>query len=231
MVSQSVRWSGLSRQSATVTLAAALLSETVQAQDVDGWYAGAGAGTSHVEVFRGTSAGFGEWEAGPSDGATLVFGGYRVNDHLAFDVTYIPQRDLEWREEGVLASGLPGYYDSRTVLSTSALQVSALGILPFEDIWEAYLRGGVSRYRAGAAQRVTDHFSGEERVQSRDMSDAGLLLGLGIGVALSQNWRVRLEYQFAWIDHALIDVEEEGDPTVDTWFLGFDYRFGSNGRR
>jgi opacity protein-like surface antigen len=220
-------------------LAAALPPATAAAQDSSGWYAGVGAGTSHVEVYRGTLFGLetgtwlgvGMWEEGPGDSATLIYGGYRLSDHLALDLTYLAESDLGWREQGALIDGLPGYYDSRTTLSTSALQLSAVGILPFLNIWDAYLKGGVSWYRADARQTVADYYSGEELVRSIDLNDIGLLLGLGIGASFTDNWRVHLEYQFFWIDNALVNVEAEGDPTVDTWFFGVDYRFGSGRQR
>lgn len=211
---------------------AALAAGMAQAQTNDVWYAGIGAGSSHVEVYRGSPTLFGDaWEAGAGESASLIFGGYRLNRHVAFDLAYVAERDLVWREQGAVVDGLPGFYDSRTALSTSALQLSLLGMLPFRDVGEVYLRGGVSRYRAAISQSLTDYFGGEEVSRSMTASDTGFLLGLGVAAALSERWRARLEYQVTWIDHTLVNVEQEGDPTVDTWFLGFEYRFGPRARQ
>ena len=210
-----------------LALITALAAGVAGAQTSDLWYAGIGTGSSHVEVYRGSVSIFGEaWEAGPGETASLIFGGYRPSRYLAFDLAYVAERDLAWHEEGALVDGLPSIYDSRTALSTSALQLSLLGMLPFRDVGEVYLRGGLSRYRAAISQSLTDYFSGEAVSRSMSVSDTGFLLGLGVAAALSERWRARLEYQVTWIDHTLVNVEQEGDPTVDTWFLGFEYRFG-----
>jgi len=212
-------------------LPAVLLTGAANAQDARGWYAGVGAGSSHVEVYRGSWLGYGGWEQGSGDTAMFAFGGYRLGDHLALDLTYLPERELEWWEPDAFVPGLSGYYDSQTVLSTSALQLSVVGILPFLDIWEAYLKGGLSWYDADGQQILTDYFSGEELRRSSSASDAGFNVGLGLGVKLTENWSVRLEYQFFSIDDALINVDSDGDTTIDSWIFGIDYRFGARGRR
>lgn len=213
----------------TLFLTVTLISITAHAQDT-GWYAGAGVGSSHIQVYRASWFGVGAWEEGPGDTATPIFGGYRSSDHLAVELSHLPEGDLEWRERGTPISGLPGYYDSSTVLSASALQLSVLGILPFANGWDAYLKGGVSWYRADAAQNVADAFGGAALTRSDSTSDAGFLLGLGVGASLTEHWRVRLEYQFYSIDRALINVENNDDPTVDTWIFGIDHRFSRSGQ-
>ena len=124
---------------------------------------------------------------------------------------------------------MPGvFFESSAVMDTSALQLSAVGILPFAQIWEAYLKAGLSWYRADAAQHLIDSFGGQEIRRSINVDDTGYLLGLGIGATLAEFWHIRLEYQFFEIDHRLINVDDNSDPTVDTWFLAVEYRFGSN---
>ena len=194
--------------------AAMLFVETALAQDPRGWYAGVGAGISHVEVYRG---GWGDlWEGGPSDSAFLISGGYRFLDYLALDLGYLHTNGLEWRS---------------VVMDISALQLSAVGILPFAQIWEAYVKGGVNWYRADAAQNLSDFSGGQQIRRSINVNDTGYLLGFGIGATLAEFWHIRLEYQSFEIDHGLINVGDNSDPAVDTWFLTVEYRFGSNTAR
>ena len=197
-----------------------------RAQYGDGWYAGIAAGNSNIEVYRGGWFGFGFWEEGPSEASSLVFGGYRLNEHLAFDVSYLRAGDLVWYEQDAIVTGLPGIYDTTTVMDTSAFQLSALGILPFARIWEVYLRGGASWYSAAAMQEVVDYYDGQEFHRSFEADDRGFLLGLGVGVTFSERWHVWLEYQYFDIQPELINVDQRDSATVDTMILGVDYRFG-----
>ena len=219
---------GLDNRLRWVVMALALGAAGARAQETNGWYAGIGVGSSHIEVYRDNWFGLGTWQEGPGDGTALLLGGYRFGDHVAIEATYVAETDLEWREAFTPVGGLPGLYDSTTVLSTSAMQLSALGILPFADIWDVYVRGGVSWYRADADQRIDDGFGGPTVTRSDHASGADMLLGVGIRASPREGWRVRLEYQFYSIDHALLNVDD-GEPTVDTWFLGVDYSFGGTG--
>lgn len=212
-----------------LSLALTLGSADTRGQESSGWYAGIGVGSSHIEVYRDNWFGLGVWEEGPEDGTALLLGGYRLGDHVAIEATYLSETDLEWRESLTFVGDLPGLYDSSTVLSTSALQLSALGILPFARIWDVYVKGGVSWYRADADHRIADSFGGPTVRRSENASGADMLLGVGIRASPRESWRVRLEYQFYSVDRALLNVDD-GDPTVDTWFLGVDYGFGGAGR-
>ena len=213
---------------AGVGLIALLTTAASQAQELASpWYAGIELGSSHVEVYRASWIGFGTWETGPSDSALQVVGGYRFNDHFAVELSYLPARTLEWREQSARVSGLPGTYDSLTSLSISALQLKALGIWPFAEIWDVYVAGGLSSYRADADQTITDFASELQWNRSTSTSATDLVLGIGIGVTVATRWRLRAEYQFFFIDNRLINVEADGDPTVDSWVFGVDYRFGS----
>lgn len=226
MVNQSGRRFGAEPPVIALAVAAFLFAETGDAQPRDGWFAGIAAGNSHVEVYRDSWFGWGTWEEGPSDPASLLFAGYRLNEHIAFDVGYLRAGSLEWREDNAVVTGLPGIYDTQTVMDTSAIQLSALGILPFARIWEVYLRGGVSWYAIDAFQEATDRYAGQEFVRSLTMDDRGYLLGIGIGAAIVERWHVWMEYQFFDIDHELVNVDETDSATVDTVILGVDYRFG-----
>ena len=224
MVNPLGRWCGAALS--VTWLGMGMLTATARAQYTDGWYTGVAAGSSHIEVYRGGWLGLGWWEKGPSEAASLVFGGYRLNEHLAFDLSYLRAGDLAWHEQGAAVTGLPGIYDTTTVMGTSAFQLSALGILPFARIWEVYLRGGASWYSVEAIHQAIDYYDGQEFHRSVAADDAGILLGLGIGATLSEHWHVWVEYQTFDIYPELINVDERDSATVDTMILGVDYRFG-----
>jgi opacity protein-like surface antigen len=202
--------------------------QAASAQGVGEWYAGVGVGSAHIEVYRGSWFGYGAWEAGDSDTALLAYGGYRLTRNFALDISYFTPADLKWREEGAYVEDLPaGFYDSRTSLTTSALQLSVVGILPFASRWEAYLKGGVSAYKSDGTQTLTDLLTNEVVSRTLGGSKTGFLLGMGIAVTPEDQWRFRFEYQLFYIDHALINVGPYSDPTLDTWMFGADYRFGA----
>ena len=212
-----------------LTLAGLSAAHPVVAQDIGKWYGGIGVGGTHIEVYRAGWYGFGTWEAGPADSALLAYGGYRLTEHFAIDVAYLMPSDVDWRENGAYVEDLPeGVYDSRTSLSTSAVQLSLVGILPFAERWEVYLKGGVSAYTSEGTQTLKDYYTDEVLYRPLDGSGTGFLLGVGIGVTPSERWHFRLEYQFFYIDHALINVGPQDDPTLDTWVFGIDYRFGAS---
>lgn len=210
-----------------VALAGLGTAHSVAAQESGEWYGGIGVGNAHIEVYRGTLYGFGAWEAGASDSTLLAYGGYRLTKHFALDVAYLMPTNLEWREDGAYIEDLStGAYESRTSLSTSAIQLSLVGILPFATRWEAYLKGGISAYESEGTQALTDFFTDEVLYRPLSGSNTGFLLGLGIGVTPKEKLRFRFEYQLFYIDNALINVGPENDPTLDTWMFGIDYRFG-----
>lgn len=228
MISKSVRWlAGYSRLMVPF-LALTLGSVDASAQEYDGWYAGVGVGSSHIEVYRHGWFGLGYWEEGPGDGTALLLGGYRFGELLAIEAAYLSESELEWRETNAFDAGLAGVSESTTVLSNSALQLSVLGILPFANIWDVYLRGGVSWYRADTEQRVTDGSGGPPLVRLDNASNSGLLLGFGIRAAPRENWRIRLEYQFYSIDRSLLNIDGGDDPSVDAWLFGIDFGFGGS---
>lgn len=214
--------------SALLVVAGVGAVHSATAQEGGDWYGGVGVGSAHIEVYRGSLYGLGAWEAGASDSALLAFGGYRLTRHFALDIAYLAPADVKWREDAAYVEDLTtGFYESRTSLSTSAIQLSLVGILPFATIWEAYAKGGISAYKSEGTQTLTDYITGEVLSRPLSGSKTGLLLGLGIGVTPAEKWRFRFEYQLFYIDSTLINVGPDNDPTLDTWVFGIDYRFGA----
>ena len=190
------------------------------------WYAGARTATTHVEVYR-----FLSWEHGPRRASSGVSGGVRLRKHLAIDLSYLRATGLEWTEDPAVLPSLPGHYRSETSFDATAVQVSAVGVFPFGGIWDAYVKGGLSRYRLAGQQHVSDWVGVSTDLTRRfAVSGTGGLLGGGLGVSVSPRWHVRVEYQFFEVEPTVFGVAPGNPPTLDSISLGFDYRFGSASR-
>jgi hypothetical protein len=59
------------------------------------------------------------------------------------------------------------------------------------------------------------------------MSKFGVVLEVA---AVNENWRVKIEYRFFGIDGDFLGVPADDDPTVDSFSIGVDYRFGRRAR-
>lgn len=205
---------------ASAALGLALLSaKTSEAAD---WYAGAYAGSTHVEVFRGLG-----WEHGARTASTRASGGVRIRKHFAIDLGYTRATGLKWTEDPATLPDLPGYYRNEVSFGASAVQIGAVGVFPFGSIWDAYVKAGLSRYRLAGRQRIVDWVgSSPDLTRSFTVSGTGGLLGGGLGVAVNSRWHLRLEYEFFEVEPTVFGVDADNPPTLDSLSLGFDYRFG-----
>lgn len=101
-------------------------------------------------------------------------------------------------------------------LETSGPAASVLAIMPLNEKWEIYLRGGMM----WADQKVTHSSNGANRRATTYGSDA-VLFGAGAQFDFASHWTVRLDFQ------RFNDVGEEhgiGEADIDVWSLGVVYR-------
>jgi len=202
-------------------LALAFAPCAATAADPPQWYAGLSSSDTHVEVFRG----FG-WEAGGERHGLSARGGLLVNDHFAVEFGAMHAGNLEWSEYSPSVPGSPtDGGEGRATFDASALQVSAMGILPWGEIFDAYLKVGIAAYRA-SGQLMLVPWTGSSLSRSVHESGTGHVLGLGLGATVTKNWHVIVEYQYYGIDGAFLGVPSSDDPTIDSFSIGVDYRFG-----
>ena len=200
-------------------LALALAYSAPAAAETQGWYAGASTDDTHVEVYRGLG-----WEVGGEQPGLSAYGGLRVNKHFSVEFGAMHAADLEWSEYSVTVPGLPPGYNARTTFDATALQASAVGILPFATIFEAYLKAGLAAYRV-SGQQTLEAWDGASLSRSVRSSGMDLLLGAGLGATVAQSWHIKVEYQYFGIDRDFLGVADD-DPTIDRFSIGVDYRFG-----
>jgi hypothetical protein len=212
-----------------VCLVAALVSVGVAAQpeppqEISGFYAGAGVGSTEPASYN-NDYWYSDVESGSSATSATLFAGYRVNRYVAVEAAYLDAGDVGWRESLVYVPDFLGVYNTDIDLDVSATQVSVSGILPFANIWEGYLRGGVAFWEADGTQQFTPSFGGP--VVRRSVSDSGSGFLFGIG------GRVRLLPQLPQLGSGL-DVDEDlfaiddDSGTMDTFLLALQYRFGGS---
>jgi len=195
-----------------------------------GFYLGAGIGSSSPSSFEGSGWYYWDTETGDSEASVIVFGGYRLNRYVAFELGYIDAEDTGFSDTLVFVPELLDIYNTDIDLDVSAAQLSVLGILPFAQIWEVYLRGGLAFWDAEAEQRLTPSFGGAPVSRNVDDDGTGILIGLGVGVTLFERFHVRLEYQTFEIEEDLLADADLDGASLDTLLLDLQYRFGRGSR-
>lgn len=192
---------------------------------VRGFYAGAGIGSAEPSTWD-YDYWYSDLESGDSDTSLSVFAGYRFNRYLAVEAGWFDGGTMGFDQSLVYVPELLDVYNTSVVLDVTAVNASAIGVLPFARIWEVYLRGGLAFYDADAEQRLTPSFGGESVERSIDDSDVDFLFGIGVGVTLFKRAHLRLEYQSFFIDEDLLAADDDS-ASVDTLLLDLQYRFGN----
>ncbi len=192
-----------------------------QSNDPRDWYVGLSGDTTHVEVFRDP-----DWENGADQTGLSLRGGLQISRHFAVELAAQQADGLQWTEHFTSVAGYPGIYDASATFDVSALHVSAVGIVPFGQIWEGIFRGGLAQYSLSGEQVLDDAFSPATLSQSISDQGSGLLLGFGLAVYAAPKWRVRFEVEFFDIDEDFLAVVYGEDASIDTVAIGVDYRLG-----
>jgi opacity protein-like surface antigen len=211
---------------ALLTLTIAAAANTSQGVEPQAWYAGLSSDSTHVEVWRGAA-----WEAGGDEAGLSLRGGRRISRHFAVELAALQVNDLAWQEYFTPIPGLAGFYNNEVQFDTTALQASAMGVVPFGRAWEALFKGGLAYYRLSGEQTLANSYSNERLSQAVRDDGVGYVLGLGLAVTAAPSWRVRFEYQFFSIDGDNLGIGNGDDPTIDTLAIGVDYRFGNKNQR
>lgn len=180
------------------------------ARAANGWYVGGSAGLSHYDI--GTDDFMPEpgltTSASIDDEDTLwkLFGGYRMNDHVAFEAAYadLGSYDVTTTVTAPFAARNHGEFDA------TALLVDVVGILPFADRYEVFGKVGLAVWEIGVDVSGT---AGGARV-SPDFDDDGSDFHYAVGVAthFADSVAVRAEWE-------AIDLAED----LSTWSIGIQF--------
>jgi opacity protein-like surface antigen len=204
-----------------------LHSPALLAQLPPGFYGGVGVGLANFSV-EGDSdyccvyySSFPDYEEGDESTALNLTLGYRVNPYFAAEAVYF-DATLEWQESLVYVPLLNDVFNNFVESDVRATQFTALGILPFGRVWEAYLRAGIV-YSQGDSEQVLLRTSDSALFRrSLDETSTDFLLGVGIGASPAPTWHLRFEFQFFGVDRDLIGAN--GSTTIDSMMFEFQYR-------
>jgi hypothetical protein len=100
-----------------------------------------------------------------------VYAGPRLNQCVALEVGYLDSGTIGWAKNLVYTPKLNDFYNNRVDFQATVTEVSVLGILPFSDIWEVYLRLGAGFWEGQSTQRLGQSFG--DIVVTRNVEDDG----------------------------------------------------------
>jgi hypothetical protein len=232
----SAPFAGFGRAAACVA-AASFLVGTVQAQGLGhpwrGLYVGGGGNYSTVSVEVGPGChdsdcwwgDYGYYEKGDGDYGYNLHAGVRLHDFVAIEAGYVDTGSIRWDENLVYFPEFNDYYNNRVDFSAQVTQLAVVGILPFAQRYEVYLKLGAGFWDAESQQRLDQSF-GDDLV-TRQVSDSGtgLFGAVGFGVTFAQTLHVRFELQSTTIDEQVLNARN--DAGVDAMLLEVQYRFGA----
>lgn len=201
-----------------------------------GLYIGGGGNYSTVSVEVGNACydydcwwgDYGYYEKGDGDYGANLHACVRLHDFFALEAGYLDTGSIRWDQNLVYFPEFNDFYNNRVEFTAEVTQVAAVGILPFAERYEIYLKLGAGFWKAESVQRLDQSFG--PTVVTRNVSDSGtgFFGGVGFGVTFAGNLHVRFELQSTTIDRDVLNTRE--DPGLDAMLLEVQYRFGANRR-
>ncbi len=210
-------------------LVAVLAMPTAYADSGDsiGWYLGGGIAMGNVFLVEGD----GIYESsvrGSSDTGFVVNGGYRWSRYIAYELGYVDGGAPDFDQNLVLLGNPPGIYSTDISQETTAIEVSAIGVFPFWNRWEVYIKTGVAIWEATSDQVLVPLAGGAAIVRQVDSDGTDFMLGIGAGVNIGKNLHTRLEYQAFRTNNKLLSAGPGQEARFDLVSLVLHWRFGSN---
>lgn len=151
-----------------------------------------------------------------SDTGFGLAGGYQMNDHLAFEFSYVDLGTVGSRHAATITDGVT-QEDADVLLQSSASggAVSVLGILPIGERFSLFGRVGISFLSADGSAKITVDGQSQRPRQSSQKTDP--VFGVGAEYAMSKHFAVRL----AWDRYTNIGTDDvTGDIDGDLISLG-----------
>jgi hypothetical protein len=166
-----------------------------------------------------------DYDQGDGDFGYSLHAGWRVHRYVALEVSYLQTGTIRWDENLVYMPEFDDFYNNRVDFSAEVAEASILGIFPFLDVWEIYLRLGAGAWDGKSEQRLDQSFGSAVVTRRVDDSGTGFLIGLGFGVTLAEALHVRLDLQSVGIDEDVLNARD--DTSLDSLLLEVQYRFGA----
>ena len=224
-------------RAAACVAAASLLVGSAHAQGFGypwrGLYVGGGGNYSTVSVEVGQGCydddcwwgQYDYYEEGDGDYGYNLHAGLRLHDFVAVEAGYVETGSIRWDENLVYFPEFNDFYNNRVDFSAQITQLAVVGILPFAQRYEVYLKLGAGFWDAESDQRLDQSFGDD--VVTRQVSDSGtgFFGGVGFGVTFAKTLHVRFELQSTTIDEDVLNARD--DAGVDAMLLEVQYRFGA----
>lgn len=151
-----------------------------------------------------------------SDTGFGLAGGYQVNDHFAFEFSYVDLGSIGYRGTGTVTDGVDQVAAEAIFESEADGPVlSVLGILPIGERFSVFGRAGWSLMNAKGSARITVDGVSDQASQSSQKSD--LMFGAGMEYELTRHFAIRLGWD-RYLDVATENVV--GDTDADLYSLG-----------
>ena len=166
-----------------------------------GWYLGGGVGSFNVGIDNPDQVNdaVGDWDE--DDNAYKLFGGYRLNKFLAFELDYINLGEPS-------GAVVPGF---NVDLAVDGFAPFVVATLPLGNWFEIYGRLGYYFYDANIG--IEDEINGNAEF---DEESEDLVYGAGIGATIGDHLNVRFEYE---------RYDLEGTDDADALWLTGAWRF------
>lgn len=141
-------------------------------------------------------------------------------------MNYLRPGTIRWDKNLVYMPEFNDYYNNRVDLELTATEASVLGIFPFDDAFEVYLRIGAAFWDGESTQRLDQSFGDSVVTRSVQEDGTSLLLGVGVGFNLTPALQLRLDLQTLGIDEDALNAQE--DTSLDSILFEVQYRFGAH---
>jgi hypothetical protein len=199
-----------------------------------GFYLGGGGSYSNVSVATNDEDchdgcyWWGDYDYDEGDGAYgySVHAGARVHPFVALEVSYLDSGTIGWDKDLVYMPEFNDYYNNHVDFSAKVTELSVLGILPFADIWELYVRLGGAWWDARSTQHLDQSFGNAVVNRSVDDNGTSMVFGVGFGVTVFKGLHLRLDFQTLGIDEDVLNARD--DASLDSFLLEAQYRFGAH---
>lgn len=206
----------------------ALLAQVAGAADgrsAGGWYLGGGAALTNVFANKDIGL-YGSSERGSSDTGFVISGGYRFARYVAAEIGWLDGGEPRFDSLELQANNPIDLVATNIAQKTDALEASVLGILPFFEIWEVYIKGGFAFWDATSRQVLTP-VVGEPTLRQLDRDGTDFLLGIGVGFSFTKNLHLRLEYQAFRTNDELLALTDDREARFDSFAAELHWRFGN----
>jgi len=216
---------------ALLVIAAFAAASSAIAADAQGVYFGGGVGAVWLSAYNENNNNenyccpyYDDYLADTSDsfGSFTAFTGYRFGPYVAAEVGYFYADNPEWDQNFTYIGELNDVFNSFVQLEYESVQVSVLGMLPFANIWEVYVRGGAEFSQVQADQHLVRIVDGARFDATVDNKDTDFLFGIGAGVSPTPAWHFRVEFTTVPIDDHLLNAN--GDTSIDSFKIEVLYR-------